>query len=572
MTTLTSHMQRPLHALAIAFFLLCAFFLFLMPITDGDFFWHVKTGEWIWQHKMLPQTDPFSPASSPASAHSQQTEAARFILQGYWLAQLLFFGIWKMFGPAGIIALRAAIYTGLVALVLIMTKKRSGFLAAGIMAFLLADLLREFPGERPQLFTFLFTPLTIYLLERLRTNRNARATGPKDLALPLLMLLWPNLHGGYVIGVVLILIYAFGAAVAFFQHKIRPPAGFIMLCGISLLATFLNPNTYHVFFMLMATASAQTGSLQEYLSPFTAALQLGEYYIPYFVFLLGTIALLLIKFKTMELTHILVIVFFGGLSLTGLRFMPYLLMTAPLAGRYFTMRETRYESILMILITIVWITAADKTDLAHTSLEPGFPAQAADFIRAERPEGVLFNYYGWGGYLIWFLPEYPVFIDGRGLDGQADSAYEAALWSEDWERVFRIRKVTIVLMPGMSPSSGEVYPLVLRLMQRDDWFLVYKDDWSIVFVQNVPGNRAIIHDRAIQKEFVYDQILAASNALIKKNPNNPGYWRTRATVQFYKGDFKNAAAGFRRVLELAPMDKRSLNALQSLDQGSLPRP
>jgi hypothetical protein len=39
--------------------------------------------------------------------------------------------------------------------------------------------------------------------------------------------------------------------------------------------------------------------------------------------------------------------------------------------------------------------------------------KACDFIRANQLPGPLFNTYYWGGFLMWYLPEYPVSIDGR---------------------------------------------------------------------------------------------------------------------------------------------------------------
>ncbi len=41
------------------------------------------------------------------------------------------------------------------------------------------------------------------------------------------------------------------------------------------------------------------------------------------------------------------------------------------------------------------------------------PVDAVAFLRDNHPTGRLFNMYNWGGYLLWELPEYPVFVDGR---------------------------------------------------------------------------------------------------------------------------------------------------------------
>lgn len=555
----------------IALLLLCSFFLFLGPIADGDFFWHLKTGEWIWQHKMLPQTDPFSAATMPAPGSAIQEETSRFILRGYWLAQVLFFGIWEWFGPAGVIILRALLYTGIVALILFWTKKKSPFFAAFIAACLLADLLREFPGERPQIITFLFTPLTLYLLEQIRT-RPERTVLRKDLALPLLMLLWPQLHGGYVLGVALIIIYLLEVGVGALRNKAGLPTRIMLLYGVSLLATFLNPNTYHVIYILLASTSSQTGSIQEYLSPVTAAMQLGEYYPAYFLFLIGAAVVLLFKFKTMERVHIAVVILFGGLSLTGLRYMPYFLMTAPLVCRYVQVRRFKHENLVLFLVLALWVLSADKAELASASIEKSFPRGAVSFIHDKRPEGGIFNYYGWGGYVIQYLPEYPAFIDGRGLHERSNVDYDLGLWSTEWERVFHTHHINVVLIPALSLSSGEIFPLAMHLLQHNEWFLVFKDDWSVVFARQTPQNQKIIHDHAIKKTLMYDHILAATKELIRTSPHNPGYWRARATAQLYQGDLANAAASYRMVLKMEPNDERSLKALKIIGQESLRYP
>jgi hypothetical protein len=562
MTNMTAHVRRFLIALSIVFFLAGTFLLFTGPISDGDFFWQVKTGEWIWQHQALPQTDPFSAAASSDAFSAQQTEAGSFILKGYWLAQILFYGIDNVFGPAGIIFLRATIYTGLVGLILAWTRKKSGLLVAFVAAFLLAVLLREFPGERPQIFTFLMVPLTLWLLERVQSSKDIAEAG--NLALPFLMLVWSNLHGGYALGFFLILIYAAGAVIKALRSGARLPLRFLLVCFVSLAITLLNPNTYHVLFMLIATASSQTNGLHEYLSPVTAAVRLGEYYFSYYLFSLGAVFVLFAKFKKMDLTHLMVIVFLGGLSLSALRFMPYFLMTAPLICLYLDTQDGPYDAAAIIVCTAVWIASVDRGTILNLHNAESFPEKAVSFIRNEKPEGRIFNYYTWGGYLIRYLPEYPAFIDGRGLAEKTDDAYHAVLWSDAWENTLDEYGVKVIVMPGISLDSGTLFPLTLHLFEASEWYLVYQDDWSLVFVKKSANNQKIIQERAIKKELLFDHILAAAAKLVRENPRNSGYWRACATAQFYKGDFGGAVASYRKVLKLAPHDDEALAALARL--------
>jgi hypothetical protein len=55
------------------------------PFSDTDFFWHLKTGEWIWQHQALPTADPFA-YPTPATLDARQ----RFTLTSYWLSQIAY--------------------------------------------------------------------------------------------------------------------------------------------------------------------------------------------------------------------------------------------------------------------------------------------------------------------------------------------------------------------------------------------------------------------------------------------------------------------------------------------------
>lgn len=565
--TLRSGLRIRTDIIAASLFFLGVFVINSGSVTDGDFFWHLKTGEWIWQHKSLPITDPFAGPLFTDTTCLRHPDIISSLLRGYWLAQLIFFILWKWFGLAGIVFLRAAIYSGIIIFLYVWSKKKSGALIAFFMSVLPATLFTDFPNERPQIFTFLFIPVTIYLLERARIDTSHRMFEKRDLLLPLVTLTWSNMHGGYVLGIAIIGAYVTGE---FINRLIRGkvPVRFRIITSgfMAILLSCMNPSFYQMFLVSAGAFNDFTGSIQEFMSPFAAAVRLGEFYWPYFIFLAAALFIIVWRIRVMEPAHIMTLLLLAGLSVSGLRFMPYLLMTGPVLCNYIPKRQFRYESVFVLLCALVWAALPGQMRISRALLDESFPAGAVQFIRDKRPASGIFNYYGWGGFLIYSIPEYPVFIDGRQLNICADKAYETALWQDGWGKVFLDNDINTVIMPGMSLVSGEVYPLIFNLMLNNEWFLVYRDEWSLVFVKNSPGSREIIEKYAMKKELMFRHILAAATNSIRKNPDNPGFWRARAVAHSYLGEFADAISDYRSVLKLDPKDVRALKALKDFGQ------
>ena len=150
------------------------FGLFSVKIWDPDFWWHLKTGEYIYQTGGLPETDPFSFTSSSQNQTGPEPQRTKFILTQYWLAQLIFYWTYKAFGFEGIIYLRSLILTMLIVLVYRSIRRENiGFYLTLILLIPTVMIFTEFTGERPQLFSFLFAFLLIYLIEGFRKREAA---------------------------------------------------------------------------------------------------------------------------------------------------------------------------------------------------------------------------------------------------------------------------------------------------------------------------------------------------------------------------------------------------------------
>jgi hypothetical protein len=168
--------------------LMFALVLFLPAIlNDGDTLWQIRTGEWILNHHAIPAVDPFSftAGDRPWSAHE-------------WLAETLMALAFRMGGMRGVIIL-AAVAAGLTAAVLLHHLRR--FLP-GVYALtaLIVALANAAPSmlARPHLLAW---PCLALWCGGLVTAR-ARHTAPSFLLLPV-MLLWVNLHGSFMLGLML---------------------------------------------------------------------------------------------------------------------------------------------------------------------------------------------------------------------------------------------------------------------------------------------------------------------------------------------------------------------------------
>jgi hypothetical protein len=67
---------------------------------------------------------------------------------------------------------------------------------------------------------------------------------------------------------------------------------------------------------------------------------------------------------------------------------------------------------VVLLLIVVWLRIPAR-DALMSKVSESFPVRAADYIRQNQLPQPLFNTYSWGGFLTWYLPEYPVVIDGR---------------------------------------------------------------------------------------------------------------------------------------------------------------
>lgn len=211
-------------ACVIAFCLTFALVLFLPPIlNDGDTLWQIRTGEWILNHHAIPGIDPFSftAGDRPWFAHE-------------WLAETILAFAWRAGGMPGVMLL-AATATGLTAAILLHFLRRflPGLYAVVALIVALGNAAPSMLA-RPHLLAW---PCLVLWCGGLVAAR-AKRTAPAFRLLPV-MLLWVNLHGSFLVGLLLPGAFMLEALLdpgANRRHTVTIWAGFsLTACGVALL-------------------------------------------------------------------------------------------------------------------------------------------------------------------------------------------------------------------------------------------------------------------------------------------------------------------------------------------------
>ncbi|MFZ2542035.1 MAG: hypothetical protein WAW75_09745, partial [Gallionella sp.] len=257
--------QSLLYAMVCAVFAIL-FLFHIYPLGLSDAYWHLNTGRWIWEHGALPDSDPFTYTIGDTLDARQ-----RLILQGYWLAQLLFFAAYAAFGMWGLIVLKALLFVTLYGLVWrALNKARVEPLLGLLVILTLPLLLHRYDELRPQVFSFIGVVLVYTNMSSVLAKLRSGVAHPGALMLlPFIMLLWANLHPGFILGWVIIIVIL--AGVAFDQWRginslERPELRrLVMWCGIALLASLINPLTDALIANLGMLSDPLTSEIDEYL-------------------------------------------------------------------------------------------------------------------------------------------------------------------------------------------------------------------------------------------------------------------------------------------------------------------
>jgi len=184
--------------LSLPIFLL-TFLLFLHPIVDfsQDLGRHIKLGEIIVQTHAVPKTNLFS-----------YTYPNFPFINHHWFSEVIFYYLNLLFGPSGILICTSALAALSMALLFIFVLKKSNLFTVFISSCLYLCILLSRTYLRPEIFSFFFMSMFVVIL-----YKNQEKFSRLILVLPILELLWVNMHIYFVVGPLLVFIFIINAII-----------------------------------------------------------------------------------------------------------------------------------------------------------------------------------------------------------------------------------------------------------------------------------------------------------------------------------------------------------------------
>jgi hypothetical protein len=142
-------------------------------------------------------------------------------------------------------------------------------------------------------------------------------------------------------------------------------------------------------------------------------------------------------------------------------------------------------NVVMLSVSLFVATLAfpSKASLLK-QVDTGNPIKAVKFIQENHLQGPMLNAFNYGGYLIWALPEHPVFIDGRADVFEWSGVFlKFSQWANlesNPNELLDQNHVNFCLLERHSPMAS-----VLSLLHG--WRLAYSDDTSVIYVRTAVG-------------------------------------------------------------------------------------
>ena len=423
------------------------FLVSLIPLPPNDFWWHLKIGEIIYTTRTIPNTNMFAwtlPADAPFT-------------YGAWLGELLLYVLYRWGGLALVTFARNLLVIASFWMVGWTARERVAQAASLRSWRLTAPALALLGGMslnnlivRPQIWSFPLFALYLWLLTRYASARAPSARGAAGrlrarglLLLPLMMAFWVNAHGAFVLGLVLVGIFAVGEAV---RALLRAPdalpwkkVGVLFGVGaLTALATLVNPRGVGIatYVVNLLTDRPSQALVVEWQSPTPSGVANIVFYVSILVLLLT----LAFARRRPNPTDLLLMVGFLWLAWSGMRYVVWYGMAVMpiLAGEWAALwprlaaAPARRHPVNLILLLLLAVPVAlaqpwwvERLPLPETYWKQVWrgspvgplvgvetPVAAVEYLRAH-PGGRLFHEMGYGSYLIWAMPEQGVFVDPR---------------------------------------------------------------------------------------------------------------------------------------------------------------
>jgi len=449
--------------------------------NDPDMWFHLKTGEIIWNTHSIPRADTFS---FTVNGHSRTPQE--------WLSEVTMYGAWKFGGYTGLMFWLCVSAGLLILLAYLLSWLYSGNSKVAFLGGLIVFLFSTVGlAIRPHMLGYLLLVCELLIVHLGRTR-----DGKWFFALPPILGLWINLHSSFIFGLVVLAIFLFcsfleirwGLLISR-RWESRRRNALAIAFTLSIAALFTNPVgwkqvTYPI--AVMGSLPLSLHNVAEWLPPsFETFRGLAVLFVAGLILLLPTL-----RRAELQVDELLLVALGFGFAVRHERMVfVFGILAAPvfcrlLAGawhRYEADRDTVLPNFVALALLAPTIVLAFPTprSLAQQVRE-GNPVKAVEFLKRSRLPGRMLNDYVYGGYLIWAVPERKVFIDGRG------DVFEWAGVFADYSNLIMLQEPQSVLQKYHIDFCLLVrdQPVARVLALLPGWRRIYSDKTSVIFAKS----------------------------------------------------------------------------------------
>ena len=479
-------------------------------VLDSDTWWHLKVGDWIVDHFAVPHTGILS-----------RTAASRSWIAYSWGYEVLLSRAYAWFGLIGIGVFCTLLTLAVACAICWMLIRLSGhFWAAWILTIFVCWSFLFDGSPRPFFFSISLFAVVLTLL--LEASRKGRVEGLYWL--PLIFLVWTNLHIQFIYGLFLVGLFvgvnlveraaqALNVFPRFLAPPSLPPMKLVAVGAACFLATLLGPYFYHPYVVVFEYSKAKfTYSVIVELQPLSF-----RYTSQFLELLIAAAGFFAIGWQArstrsratptqLDLFKLSLLAIGSVVAFRTMRDAWFICLPAAAciaeAVREWTkecgdenalerasspadLRQRWIERLgVAAVVGVCLVFVANAVDFDQRGLDRAisadYPVNAINFLRRNPVPGPIYNNLNWGGFLMWYMPDYPVAIDGRN-DLYGDELDKIFYNSESAQESYKtdpyLNEAGVVLLDSKLPLA--------KVLTIDPRFrLLYHDDIATVFGRN----------------------------------------------------------------------------------------
>lgn len=454
-------------------------------LIDFDIWWHLKVGDWIVQHGAVPHTGILS-----------RTAANRPWVAYSWGYEVLLSRAYAWFGLIGIGVFGTLLTLMVVYSIYWMLRRLSGrFWISAVLTLVVCAAFLFDGAPRPFFFSMALFAVTLTILLEASRSGSVRLL----YWLPPIFLIWANLHiqfiyGLFLVGLLMGVTFAqqpankLGIIPHFVLPSTLPFRTLALTFVLCVLATLIGPNFYHPYVAVWEYSKAK------FTYSIIVELQAPSFrdYSQYVELLLAAAAFYAVgSQKKLDLFKLSLLTIASVVAFRTMRDAWFICLPAGACIADFPMPETERErpeswlelSGVMVAVLALLALFSRGTDFNQRSFDRAisadYPVDAVNFLRRNPVPGPLYNNLNWGGFLMWYMPDYPVAIDGRN-DLYGDKLDEIFFNSQNAAASYTadpyLDEAGVVLLDSKLPLA--------KILTIDKRFqLVYRDAIATVYAR-----------------------------------------------------------------------------------------